>query len=157
MRGRGCVCVCIHAHTQRCERVGPLNPTRKSLHREALSSHYLSSCTFWTRRKLDWWKTKKALMQCTASFFISVIAFLYPFLDLSLIWILVAVAHTFTTEVGFYMGCISSDFCSVWRFFVFKTESVVAWCLTCILKKMWLAVLLYTVIDWFSTVRATVC
>lgn len=74
--------------------------------------------------------------------------------------ILVAVSlhHLFATEVGFYIGCVYRDFCSVLlRFFIFKTESVVAWCLTCILKKMWLAVLLYTVIDWFITVRAPVC
>lgn len=158
----GCgACVFMHIRTCThvvCEQVSPLNPTSK-----ALSSRYLSSCTFLTRyRKLDWWKTNKALMQCTFSLFISVAAF--PLSFLNMIWshfhILVAVSlhHSFATEVGFYIGCISRDFCSVLlRLFVFKTESVVAWCLTCILKKMWLAVLLYTVIDWFITVRAPVC
>lgn len=68
---------------------------------------------------------KKALMQCTASFFISVAAFLYPFSDLFevIVWVLVAVArqhHLFTTEVGFYVGCISRDFRSVLRVFRFK-------------------------------------
>lgn len=155
----GCgACVFMHMYTRNVW----AGQSFKS-HEEALSSRYLSSCTFLTRyRKLDWWKTNKALMQCTVSFFISVAAF--PLSFLNMIWshfhILVAVSlhHSFATEVVFYVGCISRDFCSVLlRLFVFKTESVVAWCLTCILKKMWLAVLLYTVIDWFITVRAPVC